>query len=84
MPASVTSNFGGEFCQLGGKTVTVTLGLFTIVQMIRNTQLVVPTYDYCVPCKECSCDDETPCEVFRKMSFPVEEFFPATNCKNNK
>jgi len=84
MPSSVLSRFGGAFCDVGGKTVTVTLGLFTIVQMIRHTQLLVPAYDYCVPCKECSCDEETPCELFRKMTFPMEEFFPSASCKTNK
>ena len=84
MPGSVCARYGGGFCEAGGKTVTVTLGLFTIVQMIRQTQLLVPAYEYCVPCKECSCDEETPCEVFRKMNFPIEEFFPTANCKGNK
>ncbi len=85
MPASVTSHFGGELIDKDSdKIVTVTIGLFTIVQLIRNTQLLVPAYDYCVPCKECSCDDETPCEVFRKMTFPIEEFFPSVTGKQSK
>ncbi len=83
MPTSVMSRFGG-FCDTGSKTVTVTLGLFTIVQMIRHTQLLVPAYEYCLPCKECSCDEETPCELFRKMTFPIEEFFPSASCKSTK
>lgn len=84
MPSSVTSRFNGGFSQTGGKTVMVTLGLFTIVQMIRHTQLLVPAYEYCIPCKECGCDEETPCELFRKMTFPIEEFFPSASCKTNK
>lgn len=84
-PDSVAAHFGGQLCDNnGGKAVSVTIGLFTIVQLIRNTQLLVPVYDYCVPCKECSCDEETPCEMFRKMSFPIEEFFPSASCKTTK
>lgn len=83
MPSSVCARYNSGFCQTAGKTVTVSLGLFTIVQMIRNTQLMVPSYEYCVPCKECSCDEETPCETFQKMTFPIEEFFPsASSCKS--
>lgn len=84
MPSSVASRFGSDFSQTGDKTVTVTLGLFTIVQMIRHTQLLVPAYEYCIPCKECACDEESPCELFRKMTFPIEEFFPSASCKGNK
>lgn len=84
IPASVTTRFGGQMCDNGGKVVTVTIGLFTIVQLIRSTQLLVPAIDHCIPCKECSCDDETPCEVFRKMSFPIEEFFPSATGRTNK
>ena len=84
MPSSVASLFGSDFSQTGDKTVTVTLGLFTILQMIRHTQLLVPAYEYCIPCKECACDEESPCELFRKMTFPIEEFFPSASCKGNK
>ncbi len=76
-PDSVCSRFAGGLTHTGGfKTVMVSIGLFTIVQMIRNAQVLIPVYDYCLPCKECGCDEETPCDVFKKMNFPVEEFFP--------
>lgn len=59
----------------------VTLGQFSIIRLERDTQLLIPAYDYCVPEKECSCDDgrceePDPCQVFRQVQFPVEEFFP--------
>ena len=44
------------------------------------TQLLIPAYDYCLPEKECACQGaecgEDPCEIFRKVQFPVSEFFP--------
>ncbi|MGN0171462.1 MAG: hypothetical protein ACI39E_01610 [Acutalibacteraceae bacterium] len=77
IPVSVCNRFGGRFTEdTNGKIVLVTIGIFSIVQMVRNVQLLVPVYDYCVPCKSCECDDENPCDLFKKMSFPMEEFFP--------
>lgn len=67
-------NFGGD-----GKRVYVTLGQFSIVRMERDTQLLIPVYDYCLPDKECagsSGGEDDPCELFRQVNFPVDEFFP--------
>ena len=65
--------FGSE-----GKRIYVTLGQFSIVRLEREAQLLMPAYDYCVPEKECACGggEEDPCEVFRHVQFPMEEFFP--------
>ena len=56
----------------------VTLGQFSIIRLERDTQLVMPVYDYCLPDKECegSSSDEDPCTLFSRVRFPVEEFFP--------
>ncbi|MCM1284836.1 MAG: hypothetical protein NC213_00620 [Acetobacter sp.] len=58
------------------KAVTVTLGLFSIVQMERDTQILIPAYDYCIPDRECDCNTSNPCETFQSIEFPVDEFFP--------
>ena len=58
------------------RLVIVTLGIFSIVQLIRNVQMLMPAYDFCMPNKECSPVSESPCELFHKMNFPVSEFFP--------
>lgn len=77
IPESIQHRFGGCFVDCReGKTVLVTLGVFTIVQLIRNVQMLMPVYDFCMPSKECAPSSENPCELFRKMSFPVDEFFP--------
>lgn len=60
------------------KRIYVTLGQFTIVRLERDTQLLIPAYDYCVPEKDCpggSCQDD-PCTIFSQIRFPMEEFFP--------
>lgn len=59
------------------KTVLVTLGLFSIVQMERDVQMLIPAYDYCIPERECNCTTQSPCETFQQIEFPVDEFFPA-------
>ena len=61
--------------------MVVSLGIFTIVQLIRNVQMLMPVYDYCMPSKECTPTSENPCDLFHKMSFPVNEFFPPA-CEN--
>jgi len=58
------------------KGVVITIGLFTIVQLSRPVALLVPVYDYCIPHKECTTTTDSPCELFEKIKFPTEEFFP--------
>ena len=59
------------------KRVFVSIGLFSIVKIERSVQLLIPAIDFCVPQKECttSCDD-SPCDLFDKICFPFDEFFP--------
>ncbi len=77
IPHCVKRRFSGQFChQSDEKAVRVTIGIFTIVQLERDVQMLIPAYDFCMPCKECSCDTEDPCDSFRKIKFPVGEFFP--------
>ena len=65
IPECICNRYGGGFCDdEDNKIVLVTLGIFTIVQLVRNVQMLVPVYDYC--------------DLFKKMCFPVNEFFPPT------
>ena len=60
-----------------GRRWYVTVGQFTILRLERDTQLLIPAYEYSLPDKECpSTDQDDPCEMFSKIRFPVEEFFP--------
>lgn len=82
IPPCICACFGCDLCFGGeGKRIYVTLGQFSIIRMERDSQLLIPAYDYCMPEKECSCGsacgvDEDPCEIFRHVKFPVDEFFP--------
>lgn len=78
VPACICSAFGGEL-MFGGdsRRMYVSLGQFSIIRLERDTHLLMPAYDYCLPEKECTCgSDDDPCEIFRHVKFPVDEFFP--------
>ncbi len=78
VPESICRRFGGEFVRSNniGRTVAVTLGLFTIVQIERNVQMRIPACDFCIPRKECVSSTDDPCDLFSRIEFPTEEFFP--------
>lgn len=75
-PECVQKCFCGNFVEPQGKKVLITLGLFTIVQLERRVQMLIPAYDFCVPGKECVTTTDDPCEVFKHIKFPTNEFFP--------
>lgn len=81
LPHSICSCFDNELV-LGGeaKRLYVTIGQFSIVRLERDTQLLIPAYDYCIPKKDCSAisgtSDEDPCEMFSRIQFPITSFFP--------
>ena len=84
IPTFVGDCFGGELSSGDdSRRIYVTLGQFSIVRLERDTQLLVPVYDYCMPDKECACGDgcEDPCALFRNISFPMGEFFPPNTVK---
>ncbi len=78
VPCGVSNVF--EECVVDNDTdkkVFVTLGLFSIVRLERDVQILIPVIDFCIP--ECECttsSDSNPCDLFDQLQFPVEEFFP--------
>ena len=78
IPQCVLDLIGGEIGipATDGMVALVTLGLFSIVQLIRNVQMLVPVYDFCIPEKQCDDTCDRPCDVFSKIKFPTADFFP--------
>ena len=79
IPPCICACFGCDLCfGNDGKRIYVTLGQFSIIRLERDSQLLMPVYDYCMPEKECTCGgcEDDPCEIFRHVKFPVNEFFP--------
>lgn len=60
------------------RTVVMTLGLFSVVELSRPVTMTVAAYPYQVPTKSCSGETDSPCEVFSRLNFPTEEFVPAS------
>lgn len=84
IPQCVLNYFGADIVPSQGRSVLATIGVFTIVQLKRNVQMRIPAFDFCVPDKECVTSTDNPCDMFSKVEFPMEQFFPPnlaeTNC----
>lgn len=82
LPNSVAKVFDGSLVSNGGsKRVFVSIGIFSIIKLERRVQLLIPSYDFCIPKKECvGATDDNPCDLFDRITFPVDEFFPPEKC----
>ena len=59
----------------GKKILTVSIGIFSVVRIVRPAQYLIQASEYCIPEKECRpVEEDDPCKVFRSMPFPVGEF----------
>lgn len=77
IPECIMHRYGGEFVQSeSNKEVLVSIGVFTVVQLERDVQMLIPAYDFCIPKKECISNSEDPCELFSSIDFPTGQFFP--------
>ena len=85
LPECVLSWFDDELVLSGEcRRLLVTIGQFSIVRLERDTQLLIPAFDYCIPTKVCSETGnvggaESPCDIFSRIDFPVESFYPGRN-----
>ncbi len=81
IPADVCAVFDNALVFGGSdKRILITIGVFSIIRLERSVQLLMPAYDFCVPDKECvAATEENPCELFDRIEFPVDEFFPPVN-----
>lgn len=83
VPESVCRVFDDSLI-VGGeqKRVFVSIGIFSIIKLERKVQLLIPSYDFCLPQKECvGATDDNPCDLFDRIDFPVDEFFPPERCE---
>lgn len=63
----------------GGRTekkLVVTIGLFSIIKLVRLVQVLVPSFGFCNPPVCIESTAENPCELFDTIEFPREAFFP--------
>lgn len=79
VPENVLEFFGGELAAPSVQLITVTLGIFSIIRLSRRVQVMLPSYDFCYPVKECEDRTDDPCEAFSRIEFPTNSFFPPAN-----
>jgi len=76
-PEEILDQFSGTFeGVLFSRCVTVSVGMFSIVQLERQVQVMVPIYEFCIPESSTRPQADDPCELFGRIAFPTEEFFP--------
>lgn len=80
IPACILGCFDSELVLSGeAKRLLITIGQFSTIRLERDAQLRLPTLEYCIPEKQCSDDvgcAEDPCELFGRIDFPTEVFYP--------
>lgn len=77
LPKCVSCCFEEGLVSCGERNLVVTIGVFSIVRIIRDVQIMIPSTKFCLPDKECRpCNEEEPCSYFERLSFPTNEFFP--------
>ena len=78
LPQVVSQSFCAPLCfdePDNGRYLTVSLGIFSVVRIVRPAQYLISATEYCIPEKECiAVEEDDPCNVFRSMPFPVGEF----------
>lgn len=75
IPESISAKFGSPLNDGNGRYITVSLGIFSVIKLVRAGQYLINATEYCIPDKECiSSDDDDPCALFRSMAFPATEF----------
>jgi hypothetical protein len=77
IPDTVSENLHGNlpYDDDRGKYLVVSLGIFSIVRIVRPGQYLINATEYIIPDKECiSPSNDDPCSVFKTMAFPISEF----------
>ena len=78
IPENVCCAVDGEL-DLTNNTVNklyISVGIFSIVRLEREAQMLIQASDYCIPDKECTAatNDNDPCALFNTMPFPTSQF----------
>lgn len=78
IPETVVRSLNGNPIVDGSESdryLAISLGIFSIVRIVRPGQFIISATEYIIPDKECvSPTNDDPCSVFRSMAFPISEF----------
>lgn len=76
-PQAITSRVNGMLCDINNaeKYLAVSVGIFSVIRIVRPAQYLINATEYAVPDKECvAAGSDDPCCVFNSMPFPIGEF----------
>jgi hypothetical protein len=80
IPGSVCDRINGALVGEGegdNRYLTVSLGFFSVIRLVRDGQFLIQASEYCLPEKECCApSQDDPCATFRSLPFPAGEFCP--------
>ena len=80
VPERVTYNIDGPLndeARDHDRYLAVSMGIFSVVRIVRPAQYLINATEYSVPDKECVPGRESdPCSLFNTMAFPTAEFNP--------
>ncbi len=80
LPDCVAALFPDGLIDTANRKLVVSLGLFSVVRIVRDVQVKIPAAKFSLPEKECTGpSEEEPCNFFEKLNFPTNEFFPPEN-----
>ena len=77
IPAPIGDQVNGPLVEESedGRYLAVSLGFFSVIRLVRQSQLLVQAAEYALPEKECvSPSEDNPCCTFRNIPFPAAEF----------
>ncbi len=79
LPEGIKNRFDSPFIDGEGRNeLFVSVGIFSVIRMERPVQIVVPASRFCLPDKDSvpAISSSDPCNVFSRMNFPLDEFYP--------
>lgn len=75
IPETITRTLSGNIIDDEDRYLAVSLGIFSVIRIVRPAQYLINATEFCIPDKECTKPNEDdPCSVFRAMAFPTTEF----------
>ena len=87
IPCAVQEALGGGVVMNGnGPRLYVSFGIFSVIRLERDAQMLIQATDYSVPDKECTpaTGNDNPCALFRTMAFPISQFRDNSSCECDK
>ena len=86
LPDSIKCKFDGCLVDgVGLNELFVSVGIFSVIRMERPVQIIIPASRFCLPEKDSTpaISSSDPCNVFGRMNFPMDEFFPYAENNNS-